>query len=181
MTTALPVDFPARAERTIWAGAMPPRELRNQKRQPKRLTAQPVFKPLKRNRLPKPFKTMGGARLFATDLIEVSSSHQLIFVWRDGPILTDRAFYGWLLKKVSDSSLFPLLEMHWHPSHKGLHIKTPCRTEIDYTNRQLPGAPELGMRTVLRYDPRSESDRLALIGRFCEAAGIEFGAEGALW
>jgi len=160
---------------------MTPRELRNQKRQAKRLTAQPVFKPLKRNKLPKPFKAMGGSRLFATDLIDVSASHQLIFVWRDGLILTDCAFYGWLLKKLSDSSLFPLLEMHWHPSHKGLHIKTPCRTEIDYTNRQLPGAIELGMRTTLMYDPRCETDRLALIGKFCEAAGIALGAEEALW
>ena len=101
---------------------MDARELRSQKRQAKRLTAQPAFKSLKRNKLPKPFKTMGGSRLFATDLIDVSASHQLIFVWRDGPLLTDRSFYGWLLKKLCGGALYPLLEMHWHPSHKGLHL-----------------------------------------------------------
>lgn len=159
---------------------MDARELQNQKKQPKRLTMQPVFKPLKKNKLPKPFKTMGGQRLAATDLIDVSPSHKVIFVWRDGQILTDRAFYGWLLKTVGDGSLYPLMEMHWHPSHKGLHIRTPCRSEIDYTNRQLPGAIELDIRTVSRYDPQRESDRLELIGKFCKAAGIELGAEGAL-
>lgn len=160
---------------------MDPRELRNQKEQPKRLTAPPVFKPLKKNKLPKPFKTMGSPRLAATDLIAVSPSHELIFMWRDGQILTDRAFYGWLFKKVDDGSRYPLIEMHWHPSHKGLHIKVPCRATIDYTNRQLPGAMELDIRTVSMYDPQRESDRLELIGKFCKAAGIQLGAEGSLW
>lgn len=154
--------------------------LKLQKKQPKRLPAKPVFKAMKKGKFPRPFSKMGGPRLSATDLIDVSPNHQVIFLWKDGQILTDRSFYGWLLKKVGTANLYPLLEMHWHPSHKGLHIKTPCEASNDYTDRQLPGAKELDIRTVKMYDPQVESDRAFLIGKFCEIAGIDLGPEGAL-
>jgi len=154
--------------------------LKLQKKQPKRLPAKPVFKAMKKGKFPRPFSKMGGPRLSATDLIDVSPSHQVIFLWKDGQILTDRSFYGWLLKKVGTANLYPLLEMHWHPSHKGLHIKTPCDASNDYTDRQLPGAKELDIRTVKMYDPQVESDRAVLIGKFCEIAGIDLGPEGVL-
>lgn len=160
---------------------MSPRDLRAQKAQEKRLAINPAFKTMKKGKCPKPFAKMGGPRLSCTDLIDVSPFHQVIFIWKDGQIRTDRSFYGWLFKKVSPRGLLPLLEMHWHPSHKGLHVKMPCNTEQDYLNRQLPGAPELGVNTVKAYDPKIESDRLELIEHFCVAAGIKIGNPETLW
>lgn len=160
---------------------MDPRQLKVQKAQPKRLQSTPSFKTLKKGKLPKPLAKLGGPRLSATDPIEVSPNHLVVFVWKDGEILTDRAFYGWLFKKVGTDNLYPLMTMHWHPCHKGLHIKVPCKTTLDYTNRDLPGAPELDIHTAMTYDPKSENDRLALMDAFCRAAGIKLGAEESLW
>lgn len=159
---------------------MNPHALRSHKKMSKRLNGPLTFKPMKRNKLPKPFKTMGGARLFTTELVDVSDKHQVIFVWRDGELLTDRAFFAWLMMKVHDGKLFPLAELHWHPSHKGIHIKTPCRAEVDYTSRQLPGAIELDIHTASMYDPQSETDRDVLIGMFCRIAGVTLGREDLL-
>lgn len=160
---------------------MEPRQLKEHKEQPKRLRAAPAFKSLKKGKLPKPLAKLGGPRLCATEPINVSPHHQVVFLWKDGEILTDRAFYGWLFKKVGTDSLYPLMTMHWHPSHKGLHIKVPCKTTLDYTNRELPGAPELDIHTGMSYDPKNEIDRLALMDAFCRAAGIKLGAEESLW
>ncbi|MYM34894.1 hypothetical protein GTP38_11140 [Duganella sp. FT94W] len=160
---------------------MLPKELKSQKLQEKRLAQIPAFKPMKKGKLPKPFNKMGGPRLSCTGLVNVSLSHQVIFVWKDGEIFSDRAFFGWLMKKVGSTDLYPLLEMHWHPSHKGLHIKTPCNTDFDYSNRQLPSAPELDIRAAKAYDPQLEDDRLRLVERFCQVAGIELGAPEGLW
>jgi hypothetical protein len=156
------------------------RELRKQKWQPKFLADRPVFSPLEKGMLPKPFAKMGGPRIASTGLIDVSPSHQVFFLWKNGPILSDRSFYGWLLKKLQYANLYPLVEMHWHPSHKGLHIKTPCDSNRDYTNRQLPGAMEMGLRSNTMYDPKEITDRLHLIERFCRIAGIHFIPEDSL-
>jgi hypothetical protein len=160
---------------------MLPKEIKRQKKIDKRLVDIPQFRGMRKGKLPKPFAKMGGSRFWATDFIDVSSSHQVIFIWKDGQILTDKAFFGWLFKKVGSDSRYPLFEMHWHPSHKGLHAKMPCLTESDYTNRQLPGAPELGLHTAKSYDPAIESDRLVLIDQFCKACGIKLGPPSELW
>jgi hypothetical protein len=159
---------------------MQPRALRDQKTSPKRLESDPAFKLMKRGKLPKPFAKMGGSRLYTTELVDVSETHQVIFIWRDGELLTDRAFFAWLLKRTHNGSLYPLAELHWHPSHKGIHMKTPCHAEVDYTNRQLPGAVELDVRTVSMYDPREESDRRYLIAAFCKKVGITLGPKDLL-
>lgn len=160
---------------------MTPHELKLQKLAPKRLPVIPQFKPLKKGRLPKPFARMGGARISSTDLIEVSPAHEVIFLWKDGQILTDRSFYAWLFKKIAGDGRYPLVEMHWHPSHKGLHIKTPCNSVSDYTDRQLPGAMELSVGSRQVYDPQRDADRASLICTFCAIAGIELGLENSLW
>lgn len=160
---------------------MLPRQLRAQKNQPKRLAELPPFKVMKKGKLPRPFSKMGGSRMWSTGLIDVSDSHQVIFIWRDGDVLTDRSFFAWLFKKASTLDLYPLLEMHWHPSHKGLHIKMPCRTDLDYSNRQLPGAPELDISIPKAYDPKIDDDRMMLIGKFCLIADIKLGEKGDLW
>jgi hypothetical protein len=157
------------------------RDLAKHKVASKRLEEVPTFRQMKRGKLPKPFNRMGGPRLFATDLVAVSDSHAALFVWGDGEILTDTKFYGYMLCRLSNGSLYPLLEFHWHPSHKGVHVKMPCETSLDYTGRLLPGAPELALKSTRTLDPRSHDDRVQLIAMFCEAAGIELGDADGLW
>jgi hypothetical protein len=155
-----------------------PLDLRDHKRVEKRLRTVPNFAQMKRGKLPKPFDRMGGRRLTTSSVVEVSSSHCVCFVVKDGPLLSDSAFYGWLLCRLSNGSLSPLFEFHWHPSHKGFHAKLPCGTTDNYTNRQLPGAPELDLRTDAKLDPREPGGREALIRYFCVRTGIMFGEDG---
>ncbi|MFZ6732050.1 hypothetical protein ACO0LG_09035 [Undibacterium sp. Ji42W] len=160
---------------------MEPSDLLEHKHSHKRLASQPQFKPMKKGKFPKPFKTMGGMRLHSTDLIDVSDTHCVIFIWRDGDELIDSLFLGWLMCKLRSGELSPLFEMHLHPSHKGLHVKMPCKTDLDYTSRQLPGAPEFDLKFQRMLDPRSEKDREILIADFCKRCGIEIGDENSLW
>ena len=160
---------------------MTPHELVAHKKSEKRLADLPAFKPMKKGKLPKPFKTMGGPRLFATDIIDVSDTHCVIFIWRDGEELTDSMFLAWLMCKLSSGQLSPLFELHLHPSHKGLHVKTPCKTELNYTDRQLPGAPELDLHMERMLDPRDDGDRHLLIAEFCNRCGIQLGSKDNLW
>jgi len=151
---------------------MTPAELKEHKNAIKTLVGQPAFKPLKRGKLPRPFHRMGGSRYYATDIIELSDTYRAVFIYKDGPILSDTAFFGHMLCCLANKSLYPLFEFHWHPSHKGFHAKLPCRTDLDYTDRMLPGAPELRLTTIPTLDPRSDKGRAALIETFCIACGI---------
>ena len=151
---------------------MTPRELKAHKTARKHLKEIPVFKPQKRNKLPKPFKNFGGPRIESTGMIDVSPDHVAFMYWRDGQILTDRSFYGYLFCRLANGSLSPVFEFHWHPSHKGFHCKTPCRTNYDYTDRMLPGAPELSLKTKYDTDPKIHEDRLMLMINFCLLCGI---------
>lgn len=151
---------------------MTPKELIAHKTAPKCLDDIPVFKSQKRNKLPKPLKGVGGPRIESTGMINVSDDHVAIMYWRDGPIFTDRSFYGHLFCRLSNGSLSPIFEFHWHPSHKGIHCKTPCRTANNYTDRMLPGAPELALKTKRDLDPQVPADRLKLVIDFCRACGI---------
>lgn len=166
---------------------MSPLELQEHKKSHKQLPAIPVFKPLTRrqNKLPKPFRTLGGPRIFATGLIEVSDTHVVFLYWRSGEMLSDRAFYGYLLCKNHVADLSPLFEFHWHPSHKGLHCKVPCNTTLNYTGRLLPMAPELNIKTPPKLDPQVEADRLQLVTIFCDACGVKLPDQdplsGQLW
>ncbi len=161
---------------------MSPKELANHKSTPKRLASLPTFKQMKRGKLPKPLHKIGGARIQATDLLDVSDTHRAFFAWRDGEIRTDRAFYAYLFCELGDGALYPLFILHLHPSHKDIHAKLPCDAEIDYTSRELPGAPELSLKTSRsNLDPRQANDRNHLIECFCTACGITMGTEGGLW
>lgn len=151
---------------------MTPRELKAHKTAPKLLNEIPAFKPQKRNKLPKPLKGLGGPRIESTGMMSVSDHHVALMYWRDGPILTDRAFYGYLFCRLANESLSPIFEFHWHPSHKGFHCKTPCRTSSNFTDRMLPGAPELSLKTNPKIDPKIPSDRLKLVIEFCRSCGI---------
>lgn len=152
---------------------MNPRDLRSHKFATKKLDEIPAFKPQKRGKLPKPLHRLGGPRIQSTGLIKVSADHSVIMYWRDGLIHTDRAFYGHLFCHLPSGSLSPLFEFHWHPSHKGMHGKVPCETGIDYTDRLLPGAPELALKTDTNLDPKHEADRLKLVIAFCVACGVQ--------
>lgn len=153
---------------------MSPFDLREHKKFVKQLPEIPSFKVLLRrqNKLPKPFKNIGGPRIHATSLIDVSDTHVVFFYWRSGELLSDRSFYGYLLCKNNRSELIPIFEFHWHPSHKGLHCKLPCKTTLDYTGRLLPQAPELNLKTRSALDPQKEADRLKLVAIFCDACGV---------
>lgn len=151
---------------------MKPHDLHAHKKAPKQLKAVPVFKPQARNKLPKPFKKLGGSRIESTGMMDVSADHVAFMYWRDGDILTDRSFFAYLFCRMANNDLSPLFEFHWHPNHKGFHCKTPCRTINDYTNRTLPGAIELALKTDSRLDPKNHADRLKLVMYFCELCGI---------
>lgn len=73
---------------------------------------------------------------------------------------------------VKPHGLLPLVILHYHPSHKGVHILVNCDTSQDYTSRQLPGAPELALRTPDSIDPGTQAGRLRLINLFCERCGV---------
>ncbi len=151
---------------------MTPSELKLHKMAPKQLKEIPVFKPQKRNKLPKPFKTLGGPRIESTGMLNVSDTHIAFMYWRDGQIFTDRSFYAFLFCKLANGSISPLFEFHWHPSHKGFHCKTPCKTAENYTDRVLRIAPELSITTQNELDPKNLDDRLKLVIKFCNACGI---------
>lgn len=152
---------------------MTPHELKKHKSAPKAISEEITFSNLKKGRLPKPFKRMGGRRLFATKILDLTNNYAAIFLYRDGEILTDTAFFGYLMLRIPDNDFYPILEFHWHPSHKGFHIKLPCNTSLDYTNRMLPNAPELNIKTKPTIDPRIANDRFVLIDLFCELCDIK--------
>lgn len=157
------------------------KELQSHKDHPKRLEGKPTFKVLKKGKLPKPFKSMGSNRIFSTELLDVSTTHTVVFMWRNGEQVTDSAFYAWLFCRLQNNDLYPIFELHYHPSHKGVHCKLPCKTDLDYTNRQLPQAPELDLVVQSGLDPRIEIDREKLILKFCESCGISVGQTNELW
>lgn len=152
---------------------MTPKELHAHKIAPKQLEQIPTFKQIKKGSLPAPFHRLKSSkRVHSTGMLDVAENYVAIFIWRDGPTLTDRAFFGYLFVKVAIGRLHPVFEFHWHPSHKGFHCRVPCRTEQNYVNRMLPGAPELAMKTDLELDPGNAMDRNQLISVFCSACGI---------
>lgn len=153
--------------------------LRQHQNREKRLPNRPAFYPARRNRLPKPLHQLSGPRLFTTDLLELAEVYRACFVWRNGELLSDTAFYGWLFE-VRPKGMHPLAVMHYHPSHKPLHLLTPCEEDRDFTNRSLPGVREFNLRTR-RYDPRLERDRLDMIAMFCDRCGIDLGSAGGLF
>lgn len=152
---------------------MNPRDLRDHKRAAKVLTALPVFKAIKRNTLPKPFDQLGRrSHAFAAGPIPVSTNHSLVFLYRSGEIFTDTSFYGYFACSLADGSFSLLMEFHWHPSHKGLHCKTPCRSKENYSGRLLAHAPELKLSPDCTLDPRDDRQRLELIRLFCKACNV---------
>lgn len=132
----------------------------------------PLFKAQKRNKLPRPFHKLGGPRIYSTGMLTVSNHHMAIMYWRDGPTFTDRSFYGHLMCTLANGSLSPLFEFHWHPSHKGFHCKTPCNTDANYTDRTLPGAPEMELKTLSGVDPSNPDGLTQLVCIFCNRCGI---------
>lgn len=151
---------------------MTPRELKAHKTALKYLKEIPVFKLQKRGKLPKPFKGLGGPRIESTGMLDVSDDHVAFMYWVDVPIFTDRSFFGYLFCRLAKDNISPIFEFHWHPSHKGFHCKTPCKTSNNFTNRTLPGAPEMALKTKPTLDPKSHLDRLQLIVAFCSWCGI---------
>lgn len=138
----------------------------------KSLIGVPSFKPLKKKTLKGGLSRMGGSRLSSSGYIEVSSEYLVVFIIKDGEVLTDTSFFAYLFQ-LKGTDLYPIIEYHWHPSHKLQHIKIPCGVNIDYTNRLLPGAKELDCsRGIGMPDPRTNAGIMQLIESFCRVAGI---------
>jgi len=161
---------------------MDARELQRHKRMPKTLEGMPEFKPLRRGRLPKPLNTVGRPRIQATDMLQLAGGmYSVVFLWRDGTVLEDRAFFAWWFLEINADCRLPLCIFHWHPSHKGFHVQVPCQTTSDYMNRQLPGAPELSIKmNAETLDPLDPLARVRLIEVFCRICGIKF-TRPTLW
>jgi hypothetical protein len=160
---------------------MKKRTLALHKRDLKILPDPPVFALMKRGKLPKPLHQIGGPRVRMTQLLQVAEQYSVWFMWKDGETVEQTAFYAYLFRHVGESNLYPLCHFHWHPSHKPLHIKTPCGSDLNYTNRSLPSSNELHLKPYdKRYDPRIEQDRLQLVEVFCRACGIQFGKNRSL-
>ncbi|MDM0024109.1 hypothetical protein [Variovorax saccharolyticus] len=151
-------------------------ELLAHKRAAKHLSKMPEFKAAKKGRLPAPYDRFKSKRLSITDITPVGEDYSVVFMWRNGDLLTDTVFYAHLLQRLPGGRFYPLFEFHWHPSHKGFHCVTPCRTSLDYTGRMLSGgAPELAMETDPSADPRTERGREKLVTVFCSACNIKLG------
>lgn len=152
---------------------MLPSELKNHKLSEKRLDCTEIaFSPLKKGSLPGQFKRMGRPGTFSSGFIQVSDTHKVLFVWRNGEIKTDSSFYGYFVHNPSPVERRILFELHWHPSHKGIHCVTPCNTALDLNNRMLVAQPDINLKGNLDWDPRSKDDRQKLIHLFCNACGI---------
>jgi hypothetical protein len=147
-------------------------ELAEHKRYPKKINDVPAFKPIKSQKLPPPLHKIKSSRVFSTSMLAVSDKHLAVLYWKDGDLLSDTSFYGYLFLKCAGSDIYPLLEYHWHPSHKGHHVKTPCRSPLNYTNRGLPMAIELNVSADVSLDPRTADGRSRLLFEFCSACGI---------
>lgn len=155
------------------------RELGSLKDQAKRLTAI-QFRPLKRGGLPRPLDKIGCKRLLAAGPAQVADNLLVIFLVRDGDTLERRAFFAHLFQSgLPGGGLLPLAILHYHPSHKGIHIVLNCQTDRDYLDRLLPGAPELALATPQGLNPANATDRLQLVSIFCRCCGITLG-EGEL-
>ena len=137
-----------------------------------------TFKPLKRGKLTRPFDKLGGARLTYAGPLELGSGYTALFLARDGDTLERRAFYGYLLQRHGPDWL-PLAALHYHPSHKGVHLVLNCGQLPDYTGRLLPGAPELALRTACAYDPGADQGRLQLVHLFCTRLNIRLAPDDA--
>lgn len=154
---------------------MTPNELKTHKKHKKVLDSLPSFNALSKrgSKLPRPLDGLGRRKdVYVSGLIEVSNSHAVFFLYRDGQILTDRAFFGYLFCVLQNKSLNTLYEFHWHPSHKGIHCKLQCNTSLNYTGRLLVQAPELQLAPPSELDPAKEADRVKLVQMFCAKCGI---------
>jgi hypothetical protein len=88
-------------------------------------------------------KELGGARLTASRLLDVGAGMKAIFIVRSGDVLERRAFFGYLLEE-HEGALMPLAILHYHPSHKGVHMLVNCETGRDFTGRQVAGSAGAG-------------------------------------
>ena len=154
-------------------------ELDSLKNQTKRLSAL-QFRTLKRGGLPRPLDKIGGKRYLVAGPEQVAENLVVIFLVRDGETLERRAFYAHLFQTDPSGGLLPLAILHYHPSHKGIHIVLNCQTDRDYLNRLLPGAPELALNTPPGLNPANDTDRLRLVDIFCGRCGIALGEGGLL-
>lgn len=152
---------------------MNPRQLREFKELNKELKEFPKFFAGTHGKdYPKPMKQLRKYDM-VSDILEVANNHIVVFAYRRKPLSIDCKFYAYWGLKNSDGKLIPIMIMHYHPDHKGIHVKLPCKTDpnIDFTSRELPGAPELNIYGKESPDIRTDEGVKQLVNLFCSASG----------
>lgn len=106
---------------------MDPRQLREMKELPKELKEFPQFYAGTHGKsFPKPLKRFRKLDR-VSDLIEVAPNHVVVFAYRRTPLAIDCKFYAYWGLRTYENELVPLVIMHYHPDHKGIHLtSSPC-------------------------------------------------------
>ena len=152
---------------------MEPQELSRLKKSQKIIRSAPIFQKGKCSKhYPKPLNAFSNTFL-VSELIPVANDQFVVFAYRRNNEIEDCKFYGYWGTMHSENLFSPIMELHYHPSHKGIHIRVPCRTNKDYTGRSLVQAPELNIVPNQAPDIRTDQGIRQLICIFCKTAGIE--------
>ena len=150
---------------------MNPRQLAEFKNMKKTMEPNPSFHQGTHSKsYPKPLNRFKSSSM-VSDLIYVADKQVVLFAYKQSELLIDCKFYAYWGTLI-DGKFTPIMIVHYHPSHKGMHAKVPCKTDRDYTSRELPGAPELQIHKDKLPDMRTERGINELITLFCKSAGI---------
>lgn len=151
---------------------MEARPLRDLIKQEKVLQEYPKFYAGTHSRTyPKPLNRFRGT-CYVSELLSVAEHQVVLFVYKRAAIAEDCKFYAYWGFRLTTGEYEPLLEWHYHPSHKGIHCKVPCETTLVYTSRQLVNAPELSVCFGKQPDIRTEWGVQEMIGLFCKKLNI---------
>ena len=120
---------------------------------------------------PKPLNLFRGT-CCVSKLLPVAEHQVVLFAYKRAAIEEDCKFYAYWGFLLTTGEYEPLMEWHYHPSHKGIHCKVPCETTLSYTSRQLVNAPELSVCLGKRPDIRTDWGVQEMIGLFCGKLNI---------
>lgn len=96
----------------------------------------------------------------------------MALVWKDATEWKYRAMYAHFFYQITEPHLYPLAEVHYHPTHKGLHILLNCEDNRNLSNRHLAGAKEFNLKLHAPIDTALENDRQRFLAIVCERLGI---------
>lgn len=114
---------------------------------------------------------------WVSDVLDVATNQVVCFAYKQSSSLVDSKFYAYWGLRNSKNELIPLMNFHYHPSHKGIHARFACKTTELFTSRYLVVAPELNLHKKHQPDIRTQEGINELICLFCKSAGIELPKE----